>query len=98
MQFFGNEVTGRHRLPGDAARRTVAVSLQYSFEHQSFMILRCGDEPWTHDELAGFGELLDRVEVIGTDLAPRVFSIVDDIWQTDPYVREFVASAELPSE
>ena len=57
------------------------------------MVRHLGDEPWTTDDLSGFGELLDRQQVIGSSLAEQVFAIVDEIWLTDPYVQEFVASA-----
>jgi len=80
-------------LPQAGAGPDVSISLRYSFEHDSFMVRHLGDEPWTPDDLAGFGELLDRDKVIGTSLAERTFAIVDDIWLTDPFVREFVASA-----
>jgi len=81
-------------LPQAGAGSDVAVSLRYSFEHDSFMVRHLGDEPWTPADLAGFGELLDRDQVIGTPLADRTFAIVDDIWLSDPYVMEFVASAD----
>ena len=42
----------------------------------------------------GFGELVDREQVIGTPLADLVFSVVDDIWLSDPYVQAFVNSAK----
>ncbi len=80
-------------LPQTGTACDVAVSLRYSFEHDSFMVRHLGDEPWTPDDLAGFGELLDRDQVIGTPLADRTFAIVDDIWSSDPYVMEFVAAA-----
>ena len=74
--------------------REVSVGLAYSFEHASFMIRHLADDLWDADDLAGFGELLDRDQVVATPLATRVFSVVDDIWLTDPYVRDFVALAE----
>ena len=57
------------------------------------MVRHVGDEPWTPDDLAGFGELLDRDQVIGTPLADRTFAIVDEIWLSDPYVMKFVSLA-----
>ena len=80
-------------LPNAEQGKEVSVSLGYSFEHRSFMVRHLGDYSWEPNELAGFGELLDRDEVIGTPLAERTFAIVDDIWLSDPYVRDFVAWA-----
>ena len=80
-------------LPQADSGREVSISLRYSFEHDSFMVRHLGDEPWTDDDLAGFGELLDRDHVIGTPLAERTFAVVDEIWLADPYVLQFVASA-----
>jgi hypothetical protein len=76
--------------------RQVSVSLTYSFEQNSFMVRHAEDYQWEEADLAGFGELLDRRQVIGTPLAKRVFALVDDIWLSDPYVRDFVASATAP--
>src|SRR5437016_49982 len=42
----------------DSAR--VAVSLGYSFEHNAFMVRHREDYGWEPDDLAGFGELLER--------------------------------------
>jgi len=81
-------------LPESDSGREVSVSLAYSFEHASFMIRHLADHSWEPDDLAGFGELLDRDQVTGTPLAKRVFAVVDDIWLNDPYVRDFVALAE----
>lgn len=80
-------------LPQIDSGREVSVCLAYSFEHASFMIRHLADYAWEADDLAGFGKLLDRDQVIGTPLAERVFAIVDDIWLTDPYVGSFVALA-----
>ncbi len=57
------------------------------------MVSNVGEEPWTAEDLLGFGKLLDRDQVIGSPLAEQTFTIVDDIWLTDPYVQDFVASA-----
>lgn len=57
------------------------------------MVRHLGDYKWEGDDLVGFGELLDRGQVIGTPLAKRVFAAVDEIWLSDPYVRDFVALA-----
>jgi hypothetical protein len=58
------------------------------------MVRHVGDYSWDADDTTGFGELLDRDQVIGTPLAARVFEMVDDIWLSDPYVQDFVALAE----
>jgi hypothetical protein len=81
-------------LPDPASGREVSVSLGYSFEYNSFMVRHVGDYSWDADDTTGFGELLDRDQVIGTPLAARVFEMVDDIWLSDPYVQDFVALAE----
>ncbi len=57
------------------------------------MVQELADQRWLLEEMPGFGELLDRSEVIGTSLAKRTFDIVDAIWLTNPYVREFVEFA-----
>src|SRR5262245_17692263 len=80
-------------LPQSGSERDLVVSLIYSFEQDSFMVRHRGEELWTPEELAGFGDLLHREHVIGTPLADRVFSVVDDIWLTDPYIQEFVAAS-----
>ncbi len=80
-------------LSDPVSGREVSISLSYSFEHASFMVRHIGDYSWDDDDTAGFGELLDRDQVIGTPLAGRVFEIVDDIWLSDPYVQAFVALA-----
>src|SRR5690349_18733931 len=80
-------------LPEVVGGRAVAVSLRYSFEQNSFMVRHHDDEPWTSDELAGFGDLLDRDDVIDTPIADRVFAVVDDVWLSDPYLQDFVALA-----
>jgi hypothetical protein len=85
-------------LPHGGAGREVSISLGYSFEHASFMVRHLGDYPWKPDDLAGFGELLDRDQVIGTPLAEQAFAVVDDIWQSDPYVRDFVSSANQEAQ
>jgi hypothetical protein len=85
-------------LPEQRRGREVSVSLGYSFEQGSFMVRHLGDYPWEPDDLAGFGELLDRDQVVGTPLAEQVFAVVDDIWLTDPYIREFVALATEGSQ
>lgn len=81
-------------LADPVSGREVSVSLAYSFEHASFMVRHVGDYSWTEDDISGFGELLDRDQVIGTPLAKRVFDVVDDIWLSDPYVQDFVALAQ----
>jgi hypothetical protein len=81
-------------LPQAESGSEASVSLRYSFEHDSFMVRHLGDEPWTADDLAGFGELVDREQVIGTPLADQAFSVVDDIWASDPYIQAFVSSAK----
>jgi hypothetical protein len=80
-------------LPQGQSGKEVSVSLGYSFEHRSFMVRHVGDYSWEPHELAGFGALLDRDQVIGTALAEQAFAVVDDIWLNDPYVQDFVASA-----
>ena len=80
-------------LPEKKSGSEVSISLGYSFEHGSFMVRNVGDYQWNANDLKGFGDMLDRDEVIGTPLAKRVFAIVDDIWSTDSYVQDFVASA-----
>lgn len=80
-------------LPHPESGKEVSVSLEYSFEYNSFMVGHLGDYKWEADDLAGFGELLDRDQVIGTPLAERVFAVVDDIWLSDPYVHDFVVLA-----
>jgi hypothetical protein len=81
-------------LPQGPSGKEVSVSLGYSFEHRSFMVRHLGDYSWEPNELAGFGEVLDRDQVIGTPLADRTFAVVDDVWLSDPYVQDFVAFAE----
>lgn len=61
------------------------------------MVRHLGDYSWEPKELADFGELLDRDQVIGTPLADRTFAVVDDIWLSDPYVQNFVAFAQEES-
>jgi hypothetical protein len=80
-------------LPGPEIGRDVCVSLGYSFEHRAFMVRHLADYHWAADDLEGFGELLDRDQIIGTPLAKQVFAVVDDIWLSDPYVQDFVALA-----
>ena len=80
-------------LSDPVSSQRVCISLVYSFEYASFMVRHIGDDPWQPDDLRDFGELLDRNQVIGTPLAKKVFEILDDIWLTDPYVRDFVALA-----
>ena len=80
-------------LPDPASGREVSVSLGYSFEHGSFAVWHVGDYSWDDEDTTGFGELLDRDQVIRTPLAGRLFEIVDDIWLSDPYVEQFVALA-----
>jgi hypothetical protein len=80
-------------LPHPESSKEVSVSLGYSFEHNSFMVRHLGDYHWEADDLVGFGELLDRDQVIGTPLAERLFAVVDDIWLSDPCVHDFVALA-----
>jgi hypothetical protein len=76
------------------AARPIAVSLGYSFEHGSFMVRHVGDYSWDADDVSGFGEIMDRDRVTGTPLAKRLFDLVDDIWLSDPYVRDFVKFAK----
>src|SRR4051794_3584437 len=66
-------------LPDPDSGKEVSVSLGYSFEQNSFMVHPLGDYTWEPDDLIGFGELLDRGQVIGTPLAECVFAVVDDI-------------------
>lgn len=80
--------------PDPVSGREVSVSLGYSFEHASFRVRHVGDYSWDADDTSGFGDLLDRDQVIGAPLADRVFELVDEIWLSDPYVQEFVALAE----
>jgi hypothetical protein len=80
-------------LPEPASNRQVCVGLAYSFEHRGFMVRHLDDYAWAADDLAGFGELLDRNQVLGTPLAEQVCAIVDDIWLSDPYVLDFVELA-----
>jgi len=79
-------------LPGTRSERDVAVSLSYSFEQNSFMVRDGGEVVWAPDEMVGFGDLLDREDVIDTPLSEQLFTIVDDIWLTDPHVQEFVGA------
>jgi hypothetical protein len=85
-------------LPDGEWGREVSVSLAYSVEHGSFMVRHRGRYSWNADDLAGFGDSLDRDQVIGTPLAERVFSVVDHIWLTNPYVREFGTPPEPHAE
>jgi|SRR5580765_3952745 len=85
-------------LPSQPSGREVSVSLGYSFEHHSFMVRHLNDYPWDADDLSGFGEMLDRDQVIGTPLAEQVFAVVDDVWLSDPYVQDFVALATEKEE
>jgi hypothetical protein len=71
----------------------VSVGLSYSFTHRAFMIQNLGDYVWTPDELESMGLLCDRSEIVNTDMAARVFALVDEIWLGDPYVLEFVRAA-----
>jgi hypothetical protein len=80
------------REPG--SNRSVSVSLGYSFEHRAFMVHHVRDYSWDADDPAGYGEILDRDQVIGTPLAKQVFDLVDDIWLSDPYVLDFVDLAK----
>lgn len=57
------------------------------------MVRHLGDYTWDADDLVGFGEMLDRDQVIGTPLAQHIFEVVDEIWVSDPYVRDFVELA-----
>lgn len=69
-------------LPGAKA----FVSILYSFEASSFMVVSEDDCNWYLNQ----GErIFDREEVIGTPLANRVFSFIDEIWEQDPDVADF---------
>ena len=62
------------------------VSVLYSFEHESFMVVGTEDNGWEIEEEFF---LLERDEVIGTPLAKEIFAILDVIWVQDRGVKKF---------
>lgn len=76
----------------DSLGEKVAVGISFVFEINAFTVQSIGDYPWTDEELSGKGPLCDRTEVIGTDLAKKLFKMLDEIWLEDPYLSEFVGS------
>ena len=63
------------------------VSLLYSFENESFMVVGEDGTDWYLGEHSM--PILDRDEVIGTPLAGKVFEFIDEIWLHDKAVSRF---------
>ena len=69
--------------PGSSA----FVSVLYSFEHDSFMVVGPDGYDWQSTEVL----ILERDEVVGTELASLVFECLDEIWMEDPNLQSFIA-------
>jgi hypothetical protein len=61
------------------------VSILYSFEEESFMVVGEDGYEWNLSHL----RVLDRNEVIGTPLAKLVFAFLDEIFIHDSKLRKF---------
>lgn len=62
----------------------ISVSVEYSFEHNAFMVRDPDDYAWSPQDTFGYGTILHRDQVIGTPLAQQLFQILDEIWVNDP--------------
>ncbi len=64
------------------------VSILYSFEHESFMVVGEEGYDWqmSNDKL----RILRREEVIGQPFSSTIFSLLDEIWLHDPNLIQFV--------
>lgn len=62
------------------------VSVLYSFEHGSFMVV--GKDGYDWGETEGL-RILDREDVIGSPLGEQIFELLDEIWICDRAVRRF---------
>lgn len=67
--------------------QNVFISIFYSFEHSSFMVVGPKDHDWQIEEDSM--RILERNEVIGTSLAEWVFSFIDEIWLNDRHLLRF---------
>lgn len=71
----------------------MALELRWTDQGPQFMVQDSQPAPGHTDELVG--RHLRRDEVIGTPLASRVFSLVDQVWAGDGRIRE-VTEAGAP--
>jgi hypothetical protein len=74
----------------DRLEETVSVGVSYFFSGGGFSVQEIGNYSWTPKELFEMGPLCDRCEVIGTDLATKLFRLLDEIWVSDPYLGDFL--------
>jgi hypothetical protein len=81
-------IVGKWGEPSEPGDR-VAVSLIYQ-RGSGFTVIDAGDRPVAQSELTG--RALARAEVIGTDLAGKVFAMVDRVWLGDPRIAEITGA------
>lgn len=75
---------GAGASPND--RSAVRLAYQISANGPEFMVIDAHDSPAAQSELVNGG--MRREEVIGTDLEPLVFKIVDAVWLQDSRIVE----------
>ena len=63
------------------------VSIQYSFDHESFMVVGEDDIDWGLSDNSP--RILNRDEVVEKPISKWVFALVDEIWLHDRYLRKF---------
>ncbi|WP_200391562.1 hypothetical protein [Roseibacillus ishigakijimensis] len=67
--------------------QNVFISIVYSFEENSFMVVGPNDQDW--QPMNAPMRILNREEVIGTRLAEWAFSFIDEIWTNDRHLIKF---------